>query len=99
MADSRALLNFRSLHARTRLWHNAKGDADEWVAYSVTYWHNQLERNASLHFDNKVNASSLRESTSYTSLIATGATSGFVVYARHLPPSPDVAFSMPFAAV
>ena len=42
------------------------------------------------------NASSPRESTSYTSLVATGERSGFVVYSRHKPPGPDVAFAMPF---
>ena len=80
-----------------RLWHNADGTGRTWKSYSLSYWHNRLEPNASLHFDAKVNASTARESTSYTSLIATGPTSGFVVYARHLPPSPDVAFSMPFS--
>ncbi len=44
----------------------------------------------------QLNASSLRESTSYTSLVATGERSGFVVYSRHKPPGPDVAFAMPF---
>ena len=78
------------------LWHNAAGDAATWEAHSISFVHNQLEPNASLHFDARLNASSLRESTSYTSLIATGERSGFIVYSRHKPPGPDVAFAMPF---
>ena len=79
-----------------RLWLNAAGDGAAWEAHSISYLHNRLEPNASLHFDGKINASTARESTSYTSLVATGARSGFLVYARHLPPHPDVAFAMPF---
>ena len=82
------------------LWHNAAGDAATWEAHSISFVHNQLEPNASLHFDARLNASanasSPRESTSYTSLVATGERSGFVVYSRHKPPGPDVAFAMPF---
>lgn len=78
------------------LWHNAAGDAAIWEAHSISFLHNQLEPNATLHFDAKLNASLLRESTSYTSLIATGERSGFIVYSRHKPPGPDVAFAMPF---
>ena len=78
------------------LWHNAAGDATMWEAHSISFLHNQLEPNATLHFDAKLNASSLRESTSYTSLVATGERSGFIVYSRHKPPGRDVAFAMPF---
>jgi len=52
--------------------------------------------NASMRFTPAVNASVERESTSYTSLVRTGPQSGFVTYARHLPPGPDMAFSMAF---
>jgi hypothetical protein len=58
-----------------------------------------LEPNASLHFTSEVNGSGFRQTTSYTSLVKTGAEEGFVVYARHLPPFPDVAFSMSFVVV
>ena len=83
------------------VWLNAKGDGIDWHGYSISYWHNRLETNASLHFDGKINASTKRESTSYTSLIATGPSSGFLVYARHdlsahSPHQPDAAFAMPF---
>ena len=81
------------------LWLNAAGDAVSWEAHSITYWHNRLEPNASLHFDAAVNASTARETTSYTSLVKTGKASGFIVYARHLPPAQDVAFAMPFDVV
>ena len=39
-----------------------------------------------------------RQSTSYKSLIKAGTdgNEGFVTYSRHLPPHPDVAFSMSF---
>jgi len=49
-----------------------------------------------MRFTPAVNASVERESTSYTSLVRTGPQSGFVTYARHLPPGPDMAFSMAF---
>ena len=72
-----------------------------WVAHSVSYWHNALEANKSLHFSPEVNGSgggSFRQTTSYTSLIkvGSGGSEGLVTYARHLPPYPDVAFSMSF---
>jgi hypothetical protein len=81
------------------MWHNPAGDGVAWTAYSLSYWHNALEPNASLHFDGAINASTLRESTSYTALVPTGPASGFVVYARHLNATPDVAFAMPFTVV
>ena len=89
------------------MWLHAAGDGSTssaaWEPHSITYWHNRLEPNASLHFDGGVNNSHLaphgRETTSYTSLVRTGAQTGFITYARHLPPSPDIAFAMPFAVV
>ena len=75
-----------------------------WVAHSVSYWHNALEPNKSLHFTPEVNGSgggTFRQTTSYTSLIKVGSdgSEGLVTYARHLPPFPDVAFSMSFVVV
>ena len=78
------------------LWINAKGDGVHWEEHSITYWHNVLETNRSLLFTPAVNHSTKRESTSYTSLVKTGPAAGFIIYARHLPPQPDVAFAMPF---
>ena len=38
------------------LWHNSAGDAAVWEAHSISFLHNQLEPNATLHFDRKVHA-------------------------------------------
>jgi hypothetical protein len=84
----------------TMLWVNGGAVADgglSWEAHSVTYWHNRLEPNASLHFTSAVNASALRQTMSYTSLVRTGPQSGLVLYARKLAGTPDVAFAMRFA--
>ena len=79
------------------LWLNAAGDGASWDPhYSVTYMHNALEPNTSLHFTPAVNASTSRETTSYTSLVATSDSTGFLVYSRVLPPQPDVVFAMRF---
>ena len=81
---------------------NASAYAAGWVAHSISYWHNVLEPDPSLHFTQEVNGTGggklFRQSSSYTSLVKTGADgqSGFVTYARHLPPHPDLAFSMSF---
>eukprot|EP00729_Bicosta_minor_P006105 gene6105-11830_t len=78
------------------LWVNAAGDGADWEAISISYVHNMLEKNATLKFGPSVNNSGARISTSYTSLVATGAHSGYVVYSRLLP-SPSVAFALRFA--
>ena len=72
------------------LWLNPKGDAEEWEAYSLSYWHNRLLDNASHPQRYKqwafppaaTNASRAfpREDTSYNSLVRTGDASGFVLY-------------------
>ena len=62
----------------------------------VSYVHNLLQPNSSLRFDTSVNNSMARISTSYTSLVATGPQSGYVVYSKLLP-SPSVAFALRFA--
>lgn len=82
----------------TMVWLNSGHDGGgSWEAHSITYWHNALEPNASLHFTSSVNDSAARQTMSYTSLVKTGAQTGFIVYARRLPGKKDVAFSMPFA--
>lgn len=71
------------------LWLNAKGDADIWQPYSVSYWHNALVnqsccwRNTTPYalrifpFDAHLNGSQFpRQSTSYNSLIRTNGTHG-----------------------
>ena len=81
----------------TMVWLNSGRDGGaSWEAASITYWHNVLEPNASLHFTSSVNDSTARQTMSYTSLVKTGAQAGFIVYARRLPGKKDVAFSMPF---
>lgn len=86
-----------STNRDTLVWLNSGRDLGEtWRPYSVTYWHNLLEANETLHFTSSVNSSDYRQTMSYTSIVKTGAQSGFVTYARRLPDTPDVAFSIPF---
>lgn len=77
------------------LWVNAAGDGVAWETISISYVHNTLEPNSTLHFGASVNNSGARISTSYTSLLATGPRTGYVVYTR-LQPSPSVAFALRF---
>jgi hypothetical protein len=78
-------------------WLNAKGDAELWQPYSVSYWHNRLLnrsccwRNTTPYavriwpFDAHLNGSQFpRQSTSYNSLIRTNGTHGFIVYSQWL---------------
>ena len=82
----------------TLVWLNSGRDGGvDWQAHSVTYWHNRLVADKSLHFTSGVNSSDARQTMSYTSLVRTGPQTGFVVYARRLAGTPDTAFSMPFA--
>ena len=65
------------------LWLNAAGDGDAWRPYSVSYWHNTLVTNASWQFPPALtnNSGSFpRFTTSYTSLVGTGPTSGYILY-------------------
>ena len=64
-------------------------------AHSVSYVHNALEPNATLRFAANINRTGARESTSYTSLVATGPRAGYVVYSRLLP-SPSISFALRF---
>ena len=81
----------------TYVWLNSGRDAGvDWQAHSITYWHNRLVDDKSLHFTSAVNSSHARQTMSYTSLVRTGPQTGFVVYARKLPGTSDTAFAMPF---
>lgn len=80
----------------TLVWLNHEGDGKVWDPHSVTYWHNRLVRNSSLLFTPAVNDSTARQTMSYTSLVRTGNQTGYVLYARRLPDTPDVAFAMRF---
>lgn len=51
------------------MWVSSDGIGNRWEAYSVSYWHNVLETNPALRFTPAINASTARESTSYTSLV------------------------------
>ena len=77
------------------VWINGAGDAGDWEAHSVSFVHNALETNATLRFAADLNHTTARESTSYTSLVATGSRSGYVVYSRLLP-SPSISFALRF---
>lgn len=81
----------------TLVWlNNGRDGGNSWTAHSITYWHNKLEPNSTLHFTSSVNSSTERQTMSYTSLVRTGPQTGFIVYARRLPGTKDIAFSMPF---
>jgi hypothetical protein len=77
------------------LWVNEAGDGEDWIPHSISYWHNILEPDTSLHFTPSINTSSVRQSTSYTSLMRTGDDSGFLVYPQSLN-GKNRAFAMPF---
>ena len=66
------------------LWLNAAADGEAWGPYSLSFWHNAgLAADSPWRFAAAaVNASRAlpRFSTCYTSLVSTGARSGFVVY-------------------
>ena len=64
------------------LWHNALGDGEEWIPYSVSYWHNLMTTNATWVWPPAATNYSRwpRYSTSYTSIVKTGVNEGFVVY-------------------
>lgn len=90
-----------------KLWLNVRGDGGSenatWDEWSVSYWHNRLLPNTSLHFTDAINHSSHwpRETASYTSLWRTSApgkeglnTTAVVVYADQ-----STAFAMPIEVV
>ena len=95
MPSGAVLLSGGRLHRGnwdTYVWLNAAGDGKAWSAQRVVLAHRCRRMRACA--SRSVNASK-RISTSYTSLVATGAASGFVVYSR-TEPSPSVGFAMPF---
>ena len=79
------------------IWLNSAGDAEEWIPYSISFWHNRLLNQSgtstnstpyetrSWPFDAGINHSQFpRQSTSYNSLIKTSDTSAFAVYSQWL---------------
>jgi len=67
-----------------RVWLNSgRGlGLQPWQPHSISYLHNLMEPNKTLHFTPLINCSHTHaESLSYTSIVATGAQSGVVVYA------------------
>ena len=79
------------------MWLNARGDAEQWDAYSLSYWHNRLTTNANWTFPSAATNDSRsfpREDTSYNSIVRTGSTSGFVLYGQGIR-----SFTMSFTVV
>ena len=79
------------------VWLNAEGDGEEWVAYSVSYWHNKANTNPAWAFPSELTNNSRafpRESTSYTSLLRTGNETGYILYGVGAR-----AFTLPFRVV
>ena len=71
------------------VWVNSAGDGEEWVAHSISYWHNRLMAPGGdvVAFDSLVNSSTFpRESTSYTSLVQTSPTAAVLLYSQWLRP-------------
>jgi len=79
------------------VWLNAEGDGEEWVAYSISYWHNQANTNPAWAFppeDTNNSCTFPRLSTSYTSLLRTGNETGYILYGLGAR-----AFTLPFRVV
>jgi len=79
------------------VWLNAAGDGERWVPSSMSYWHNVRNANANWTFPEGATNNSRsfpRLTTSYTSLVCTGATTGYVLYGMGIR-----AFTMPFRLV
>ena len=79
-------------------WVNYKGDGLEWEMHSISYYHNLLEPNKTLHFTKCVNDTGkscapvcapnckiTRTSSAYNTIMATGNDTAVIVY-DHLPP-------------
>ena len=65
------------------LWLNADGMATSWETYSLSYWHNVLEPNTTLHFTDLVNTSRGGGATAMNSLQVFDASHGAVHYDFH----------------
>ena len=79
------------------VWLNAAGDGEQWFSYSISYWHNELNTNPNWTFPEAATNNSRsfpRLTTSYTSLVRTGADTGYVLYGMGIR-----AFTMPFRLV
>ena len=79
------------------VWWNAAGDGEEWEAHSISYEHNKRIANSSWVFPPAATNNSRsfpRLTTSYTSLIRTGNTSGYIVYGLGIR-----SFAMPFVSL
>ena len=66
-----------------KVWLNAAGDGEQWFGYSISYWHNRLNTNANWTFPQAATNNSRsfpRLTTSYTSIVRTSSTTGYVLY-------------------
>jgi hypothetical protein len=73
----------RQAPTRQRVWLNAAGDGEQWVGYSISYFHNLLTKNANWTFPQGATNNSRsfpRVTTSYTSILRTGSHTGYVLY-------------------
>merc|ERR1711920_995864 len=76
------------------VWLNSAGDGEDWEAYSISYHHNLLTTNADWMFPEQATNNSRsfpRLTTSYTSMVKTSNTSGYILYGLG-----DRSFTLPF---
>ena len=79
------------------VWLNAAGDGEDWIGYSISYWHNTRNTIANWTFPEAATNNSRsfpRLTTSYTSLVRTGSTTGYVLYGMGVR-----SFTLPFSLV
>lgn len=75
------------------LWTSANASLTSWSKHSVSYWHNALVTTNTLRFTAEVNSTSEpRETSSYVSLLRTGANGFVILYEKRGPP--DTVFAM-----
>jgi len=76
------------------LWLNSDGDGEDWEAYSVSYHHNELTENPKWLFPEQATNNSRsfpRITPSYTSMVSTGNSSGYILYGMGIR-----SFTLPF---
>ena len=101
-ADGQILLSGNQLTPTDRdliVYWNAAGDGQTWEPHNVSYWHNALEPDPTLHFTQAVNSSPVLprhgEITGLTSLVRTELQAGVLLYNRTIN-STSLTFAMRF---